>query len=261
MDSGTTIIVRYRETKVHNSCLRTLRCRQVRLNKMAVKRNLLVSVLQLTKNGPVEESLVSRCAHSPIQVTNDMLKSLSDAGLIKLNGKKIEVSLDQRVRIAMHAMKLGADFESVCSLLEWNEFERISAIAFEFNHFNVTRGLRFKSMGRRWEIDVVGCKEPIIVCADCKHWHRGWTKSAIMKAADAQIERTKALAKAFPSVYEKLGLDNWKEAKLVPMILSLFPTALKFHQNIPVVPILQLQNLLNELLAHVDSLTRFLVHL
>jgi hypothetical protein len=228
---------------------------------MAVKRNLLVSVLQLTKDGPAEKSLVSKYAHSPAQVADDMLKSLSDAGLIQLSGKKIEVSLDQRVRIATHAVKLGADFESVCNLLEWNEFERIGAIAFEFNHFSVTKGLRFKSGGRRWEIDIVGCKEPIIACADCKHWHRGWTKSAIMKTADAQIERTKALAKAFPTLHKKLGLNSWKEAKLVPMVLSLFPTALKFHQNTPVVPILQLQDLLNELPAHVDSLTHFLVHL
>ena len=224
---------------------------------MTVERDLLVSVLQLTRTGPTDKTLVSRCAHVPVQVADDVLKSFWDASLIQLRGKVIEASLDQRLRIAIQATKLGADFESVCNLLEWKEFEKIVAKTFEFNLFNVTRGLRFKSAGRRWEVDIIGCRKPIIVCADCKHWHRGWTKSAITKATTAQVERTQALVKAFPALHEKLGTTDWQEAALVPMVLSLLPTSFKFFENTPVVPILQLQDLLSELPAHIDSLTHF----
>ncbi|UCE29698.1 MAG: hypothetical protein JSV85_02990 [Candidatus Bathyarchaeota archaeon] len=224
---------------------------------MTVERDLLVSVLQLTRTGPVDKTLASRCAHVPLQVADDMLKSFCDANLIQLRGKVIEASMDQRLRIAIQATRLGADFESVCNLLEWNEFEKIVAKTFEYNLFNVTRGFRFKWAERKWEVDVIGCREPIIVCADCKHWHRGWTRSAIAKATAAQVERTQALAEAFPGLHEKLGTTDWREATLVPMILSLLPAPFKFSENTPVVPILQLQDLLSELPAHVDSVTHF----
>ncbi|UCG45756.1 MAG: hypothetical protein JSV58_03000, partial [Candidatus Bathyarchaeota archaeon] len=165
---------------------------------MSVKNNLIMSVLRLTKDGPIEKHLISKYAHTPIHLVDNLLENLSDVGFIQLAGNRIEASLDQRVKIALHVMKLGADPESVCTLLQWKEFERISAIAFELNHFKVRKGLRFKSIGRRWEIDVVGCKDPLIICADCKHHHRGWTQSAVIKAAAAQGERTEALARALP---------------------------------------------------------------
>lgn len=228
---------------------------------MAVERNLLLSILKLTKTGPVEKTLVSRDAQILVQVADDMLRDFSKADLVQLRGKVIEASLNQRVKIAIHAVRLGADFESACNFLEWNEFEKIAATTFEFNHFNVIKGLRFKWAGRRWEVDVLGCREPIIVSADCKHWHHGWTKSAITKTIDAQMKRTQALANAFPTLREKIGLADWKEATLIPMVLSLFPAPLKFYRNVPVVPILQLQDFLNELPAHIDSLTHFFAYL
>ena len=228
---------------------------------MSVEKNLLRSILKLTKKGPIEKTLITRDAQTPVQIADDMLKNFSKAGFVQLRGKVVEASLNQRVKIAIHAIRLGADFESVCNLLEWNEFEKIAATTFEFNHFNVMKSLRFKGAGRRWEVDILGLREPIIVSADCKHWHQGWTRSAITKAIDAQINRTHALANAVPTLREKIGLADWKEATLIPMVLSLFPAPLKFHRNTPVVPILQLQDFLNELPAHTDSMTHFFAHL
>ena len=161
---------------------------------MTVERNLLRSILKLTKKGPIEKTLISRDAQTPVQIADDMLKNFSKTGFVQLRGKVVEASLNQRVKIAIHVIRLGADFESVCNLLEWNEFEKITATTFEFNHFNVIKGLRFKGAGRRWEVDVLGCREPIIACVDCKHWSHGWRKSAIKKAVEAQALRTKVLA-------------------------------------------------------------------
>lgn len=228
---------------------------------MTVEAKILISILKLTKNGLIERDLISRDAQIPLQVADSILKTLSETRIIQLKKKAIEASLNQRVKIAIRAIELGADFERVCNFLEWNEFEKIAATTFEFNHFNVIRGFRFKWAGRRWEIDVLGCREPIVACVDCKHWHYGWTKSAIMKTIDAQIERTQALANALPALHEKIGLTSWKQATLIPMVLSLFPGLLKFHRNTPIVPILQLQNFLNELPAHLDWLTHFPAHL
>jgi hypothetical protein len=224
---------------------------------MTVERNLLISVLKLTKTEPIQVKLVSRDAHIPIQVADEMLRKLSDARLVKYAGELIEASPNQRARMAIHAVKLGADLERVCNVLEWKEFENITATAFEVNNFAVKRRFRFKWAGRRWEIDVLGCKEPLVACVDCKQWHRNWRRSAIMKTVELQVERTSALAEALVSLRESIGLVKWKEAILVPIVLSLVPSPFKFYNNVPVVPVLQLPDFLNELLAHITLLTHF----
>jgi len=228
---------------------------------MAVERDLVISILKLTKTGPVRRELVSRDARVPVQVADGMLKKLSGMELIRYRGQLIEVSPSQRVRMAVRVVELGADPERVCRVLEWGEFEEIAVKAFEANNFMVRRRFRFKWAGRRWEVDVLGCKEPLVACVDCKHWRRGWRGSAIIRAVEAQVERTQALAEALPSLHKKAGLVNWKKAVLVPMILSLVPGPFKFYKNTPIVPILQLPSFLNELPAYTTSLTRFSVHI
>lgn len=228
---------------------------------MAVERNLLVSVLKLTKNGPIQRELVSRDARAPVQVVDEMLRKLNDTGLIQYKSRLIEMTAIQRARMAVYAVELGADIERVCGALEWDEFEDIVATAFKANNFTVKKRFRFKWAERRWEIDVLGCKQPLIACVDCKHWHRGWRRSAIIKTVEAQVERTQALAEALPYLYEKAGLVNWKKATLVPMVLSLIPSPFKFYNNVPIVSVLQLLNFLNELAVHTTLLTHFSVHI
>jgi Holliday junction resolvase-like predicted endonuclease/predicted transcriptional regulator len=226
---------------------------------MAVERNILVSILKLTKSGPVAKEIVAKDANVPTQVTEELLKKFRDAELIEWKNEMIEASSNQRVKIAVHAIKLGADFERVCKVLEWIEFENLAATAFEVNNFIVKRRFRFKWAQRKWEIDVLGCREPIIACVDCKHWSHGWRESAIKKAVEAQALRTKVLAEALPSLQKGIGLVQWRQATLIPVVLSLVPGPLKFYNNVPIVPILQLQNFLEELPAHVTSLIHFAV--
>jgi Holliday junction resolvase-like predicted endonuclease len=224
---------------------------------MAFERNFLVSVLKLTKDGPVAKELVAKDTRIPIQVADQLLEKFCEAGLIQWRGKVIEASSNQRVKIAIHAIKSGTDFERVCRFLEWIEFENLAAAAFEANNFAVKRRFRFKWAGRRWEIDVLGCREPLIACVDCKHWSHGWRKSATIKAVEAQALRTKILADALPSFQRETGLTQWTQATLIPIVLSLVPGPLKLYNKVPIVPILQLQNFLNELPAHITSLTHF----
>ena len=225
---------------------------------MAVERDLLVSVLKLTRDGPVQQDLISKDARVSTQVADELLEKLSQARFIQWKGKAIEASPHQRVKIAIQAIKLGADLERACKFLQWYEFENIAAGAFEVNNFTVIKHFRFRWAGRRWETDILGCREPMVACVDCKHWRRGWRRSAIIRAVESQVERTQALTEAFPSFYKEVGLANWKRATLVPVVVSLVPGPFKFYKNVPVVPVLQLQNFLNELPAHATSLMRFL---
>jgi len=215
----------------------------------------------LTKEGPVQRDLIGRDVGIPTQVLNRVLRKLSGSGIIKLKGEVIEASSDQRVGMAIRALKFGADFEGVCKALGWVEFENVAALALEAHDFEVRRHFRFKGAGRRWEMDLIGCRKPLMVCVDCKHWLHGWKTSAIKKTVEAQLMRTRALAESLPSLGEKLGLVQWGRATIVPAVLALVPGPFKFYNHVPIVPVLQLRDFLNELPAHATSLTHFTVRI
>jgi len=228
---------------------------------MTIKTDVLISILKLTNSGPAAEEAVAMDANVPVHVINNVLEGLREIGLIECENGKIEVSSNQRVKLAIHAINHGTDIERVCKVLEWIEFENFAATAFETNNFVVKRRFRFKASGRRWEIDLLAYSEPIIVCVDCKRWRRGWGNSAITKVAAAQAQRTEAIANNLQSIQREIGLDAWTQATLFPVILSLFPGPVKFYKKVPVVPILQLQNFLDEFQGYITELTHFRANL
>ncbi|MHA1711394.1 MAG: hypothetical protein ACTSUS_04935 [Candidatus Freyarchaeota archaeon] len=224
---------------------------------MSIKRSVLLSILKLTRMGPIQRELVGKDARIPSQIVNEMLDGMSAEGLVQCRGDVIEASPEQRIQMAAHAIRLGADLEGVCKALTWTEFEEVATAAFRSNNFSARRGFRFRWAGRRWEIDVLGCREPLVVSVDCKHWRRGWRRSTIMRVVELQLERTRILADALPFLREGVGLIGWERASLIPVVLSLVPGPMKFHKNVPIVPILQLQNFLSELPAYANSLKHF----
>lgn len=224
---------------------------------MVIERNLLSSLLKLTKN----EHVLTKCVNHEARVASDiagkLLEKLQNEGLITLNNDFVEVTSDNRLRLAVKAISLGADVEYVSSLLRWQEFEDIAAVALERNGYVAAKNVRFKHGGRRWEIDVVGCRKPLVLCVDCKRWQRGLTPSALDKIVEAQVARAHALANTLPSPSLKFECVKWSGAKFVPVILSLVPCSFKFYDEVPVVPVLQLQDFLAQLPAYVEQFTYF----
>ncbi len=221
---------------------------------MSVECNLVISLLKLTKKGPVLTENVNRDAHIPTSIARKLLEKLQNEGLIYLKQDSVEVS---RLKLAVKAASLGADLEHISNLLCWQEFEEITAFALKNNGYTVSNNVRFKNEARKWEIDVVGCKKPLVVCIDCKHWQHAIAPSALKKIVDSQVERTRALADSLPNVALRLECTRWSRAKFVPSILSLMPSSFKFYYEVPIVPVLQLQDFINQLPAYTDSLKNF----
>lgn len=226
---------------------------------MNIERNLIISILKLTRNGPVLTKLVNKDANVPSEVAEKLLRKLQSDGLIYLHEDILSADSLQRLKLAACAIQSGADVEGLSSFLLWKEFEEIATLAFQQNGYNVTRNFRFKYAGRRWEIDVVGCKKPLVICVDCKHWHHGMYPSALRKIAEAQVERTLAFSKALPNFSDKLACACWEKAMVVPAVLSLVPARFKFYDNVPIVAVLQLQDFLSQLPAYASSLKHFQV--
>jgi hypothetical protein len=224
---------------------------------VSLERNLTLSLLKLTKEHTVLVKSVKDDAKLPMETTFKLLEKMQSENLLNFNGDLIEVSVDDRLKLAVKAVSLGADIQHVSDLLCWQEFEEIAAMALRNNGFVVSKNVRFKQGGRKWEIDAVGCKRPLVVCIDCKHWMRAISPSVLGKVAQAQADRAKALVDTLPNAKLQLECTKWKNAQFVPAILSLVQGNFKFYDDIPIVPVLQLQNFLGQLPAYMYKLKAF----
>jgi Holliday junction resolvase-like predicted endonuclease len=224
---------------------------------LSVERNLLISLLKLTQNGKVMQNIVNSDAHIPSQLCATLLEKLKNETIVYVEDGTVEADTSMRIRIAAKAASLGADIEGLSRFLQWQEFEEITAETLNLNGYFTKRTVRFTQSSQRWEIDVVGCRKPIVVCIDCKHWSRGMHPSSVNKMAEAQAERVEAFAKFLPSKKHDIPCAKWDRAKFVPVILSLVPTRVKFYGEIPIVPVLMLQDFINQLPANVESLHYF----
>lgn len=224
---------------------------------MNVERNLIIALLKLTKDGPVSQETFNNEAKVPSQNVKKLLSKLQDGELIYVQESLIQADEVQRLQLAVKALSLGADLESVSSFLKWQEFENIAATALEMNGYVVSKNVRFNYAGRKWEMDVIGCKKPLVVCIDCKHWHRAMSPSSLRKIVEEQVQRTWAFAEALPKLSDKIECTFWNYVKVVPAVVSLTAGRFKFCNNVPVVPILQLQDFLSQLPAYADSLKHF----
>lgn len=229
---------------------------------MISEREILIQILRATgENSSVKIDDVYRESRIPKDLVNEILRKLHGEGFLTLSGSIASVNGGQRLKMATRAVELGADIERVSRFLNWEEFERFSTLSFEANDFQVKKNFRFTWMKKRWEIDILGLKKPIIISADCKHWHKGWSGAASVKSAKKQIERTKALAEASASgnIRSKIGIEKWEHAYFVPVILSLAPSQHKFYERAPIVPILQLRDFLQNVMVYLDEIRRFFV--
>ena len=224
---------------------------------MSVERNLIISLLKLTKEGPVLTESVNRDARIPSATARKLLGKLQNEGLVYLKSESVEVDSSMRLKLAVKAASLGADVEHISNLLCWQEFEEIAAFALKNNGYAVANNVRFKHASRKWEIDVVGCKKPLVICIDCKHWQHAIAPSVLKRIVDLQVERTRALVDSLPNISLKLECTKWSNAKFIPSVLSLMPSSFKFYDKVPVVPIFQLQDFLNQLPVYTESIKYF----
>ena len=133
---------------------------------MTLEKNVLISLLKLTRTGPVSRAFFTKAARIPNDAAKEALAKFANMSLFDEHGDIIEASPRQRVKMSVYALTLGSDVERVCSLLSWAEFEMIAGQAFETNDYRVVRNLHFTQGTNRWELDVLGIRKPLIICAD-----------------------------------------------------------------------------------------------
>jgi len=226
-----------------------------------LKREILVSLLSLTSGEPAAVGNLRAVVRVTGEVLNEFLDQLSFEGLITQRGGLIEASQRQRLDMAVRAVQLGADFQRVCRALGWLEFEEMVSYVFEENGYDVSRRFRFTAENRRWEIDVLATRRPLIVCCECKHWARGLGNATAKKTVETHLEKIRVFSENIVETTAMQSLKNWRRVVVVPMIMSLMPTPIKLFEQVPIVSILALPNFLGKFDGYLENLAKYTVEL
>jgi hypothetical protein len=216
---------------------------------------MLQSILEGTKEGPVTEEVVRENVVITNEAFDEIVTELSRNGLVDWDGVEFKANLDQRIEIAVRAIQLGADFEKISKSLGWKEFEELVARVFRENGYNTKSRYRFQAEGRRWEIDVLASSYPYIVCAECKHYTSGMGNSTARKIIETHLEKTAVMGRHIGELAEKIGVQNWRNAILVPITLTLSPTKMNIYRRVPSVSVFMLPSFLSEFPGYMERMT------
>ncbi|MFB0563136.1 MAG: nuclease-related domain-containing protein [Candidatus Lokiarchaeia archaeon] len=184
----------------------------------------------------------------------ELFNLLTNKGYTDLVEERVTFDLESRLQISLIALRYGADIEKVCKLLNWREFEAFSKSALEKNNYFCIQNFRFKHNKKRYEIDVVGLKKPLILCIDSKHYKKSGKSGVLKVACKKQIERVEAFSRILPKNVSKLRIMEWKNANIIPLIVTLLPEEISFFEQVPIVPFFKLNSFIIELQAHTSEI-------
>ncbi|NVM02366.1 MAG: NERD domain-containing protein [Candidatus Helarchaeota archaeon] len=192
---------------------------------------------------------------------NQLLRFLGKQGYTEElhNGKKPYSNF--RINLAIYGIvNLKLQPSQVINYLKWQEFEKFCLYVLEQHDFSCIRNFRFKRKKKRFEIDIVGIHQPYILCIDAKLWRiRSGKSSALKKAVEKQIIRTKALSNVISKYIEKFHISNWNYAFFIPILTTSMNEGIKAHKEVPIIPFYQFNNFIAEFNKITDNLPQFKV--
>jgi len=91
---------------------------------MAIERNLIISLLKLTKNGPVLIKDVNQDARIASDIAGKLLEKLQNEDMLYLKEDSVEADSDNRLRLAVNIMnQVKAHYrnypETLENFMEW----------------------------------------------------------------------------------------------------------------------------------------------
>jgi len=144
-----------------------------------------------------------------------------------------------RFKLAFEAVRQGG-LQQVARALTWQEFEAFTQECLQTVGFDTQKGLIVKDDSRRWQIDVIAKKNPMILGIDCKHWESPGYESKLSNAAEHQRLALQALIRQMAARGE-VGREG---LLVLPMILTLFEPRARMVGGVVVVSIEQLGDFL-----------------
>lgn len=219
-------------------------------------RQILKALLYLYthKELAIPLSELSAILKIPRSVILKYARDIEEKGLIELRDELIFPKVT-RLELAYATIALGADIEEISEILDWREFEGLTARCLEVNAFEIIEHFIFKANRRKYEVDIVGLHEPLILLIDCKHWGVSRSKRwKLKKAVETHISRAEAFADNLMHMTSLLGIKEWREAIIIPILVTLHQELVIMYNQVPLVPVYKLNNFLQDLWSWLDCI-------
>lgn len=160
-----------------------------------------------------------------------------------------------RIALVESLLAYGFTAEYLASFFTWRDFEAFSDNVLARHGYSSLRNFRFSRGGRRFEVDILALKKPLILCVECKHYKKPKTAILSKQSIERHIERAKALAESMAGLTLSIGVSGWGRLKVIPLIITLMQEGI--HKGVPVVPVFKLNSFLLELDPNLDSICSF----
>ena len=154
-----------------------------------------------------------------------------------------------RFKLAFHAVRHGG-LHQVARALTWQEFEAFTEECLQTVGFVTQKGLIVKDDSRRWQIDVIAKKNPMILAIDCKHWESPGYESKLINAAEHQKLALHALIQQVATRED----GGEEELLALPMILTLYEPRARIVNGVVVVSIEQFGDFLERVSPYASEL-------
>ncbi len=209
-----------------------------------MRPDLGIKLIELSRHGRrfTIDQLAAELRREPPRLF-EKVEKLRDDGLLSFNQEELELDARQRIMLAAQLIHSGRDPLKVSRFLEWQEFENFAVAILEENGFHATRHLVFKSKIGRREVDILAWNDMLLLAVDCKHWLRGLAPARMREAANAQVERTVALAER-PELLMRLGVIHPEGKRIMPVLFSLGEPRQSVAEGVPVVTVSKLVSFL-----------------
>ncbi|MEM1676579.1 MAG: restriction endonuclease [Nitrososphaerota archaeon] len=181
--------------------------------------NLLTTYLKLSRE-KVEPTI------EEISENTLIVKELVEAYLREIF-KNLDTLEKRRVKAAKTAILLGVEGERIAKYLDWKEFEELAVELFSEAGYRVIKNVKLKIDKNRIQIDLIECRDNVMLVVDCKHWNKPPAYSARRKIVVRQEERINQLSKIGGEV----------EVIMVPVVLTLYTPRELIVEGHPYVPI------------------------
>ena len=206
-----------------------------------------LKLLELTRQGRVSTlAELAREIHTDPGSLARIIEDLNGEGRVSLSGGIVGLDARQRIALAEQLIHLGRDPQRVSRFLEWQEFENFAMHSLEENGFHTAKHLVFRTRQGKREIDVLAWNDTFLFAVDCKHWLRGLSPSRLGAAADAQLERSAALAER-PELLSRLGVKRPVRRRIMPILFALGDPLQRVMNGVPVVSVSKLISFLFQL--------------
>jgi hypothetical protein len=153
-------------------------------------------------------------------------------------------SNEDRMKLAVLALRSGTDIEMISKCVSWQDFEAFASHLLNLSGYIAECNLNF-SKPSRMQIDVVGINydSQLAIVVDCKHWKRN-NLASISSYARKQAQRTSVL----------LLQIRKKVSRAIPIILTLYPMDIRLVDGVPVVPIVKFNSFIKDVPLYISKI-------